>query len=170
MLFGCSKANAVLVGVNWRLAPREMADILRDAEAKVLVFGDEFTGHLETVEPELGPMTNIVSLGGHDRHECYECYERWIGAQPDTDLQVTAAGDDVAIQTYTSGTTGLPKGVMLTNDNFLSLMGVSKAWGYEPDSVTLVCMPLFHMAGTGWGLPRSSTAPTWCCCATRTRE
>jgi long-chain acyl-CoA synthetase len=67
------------------------------------------------------------------------------------DPGAVSAADDVAFQLYSSGTTGRPKGVMLTNDNFFGLLPLAKdMWELSPDAVNLVAMPLFHIGGGGW--------------------
>ena len=64
-----------------------------------------------------------------------------------------SALDDVAFQLYSSGTTGRPKGVMLSNHNFFSLLPIAKdMWEIGPDTVNLVAMPLFHIGGGGWAV------------------
>jgi long-chain acyl-CoA synthetase len=150
VLFGGAKANAINVAVNWRLAPREMAYIVNDAEAKVLFVGPDFFEHLEVIEGELGTVTKIVAIGEHPRHEGYEA---WVGRQQAGDPDVPSGPDDVAMQLYTSGTTGLPKGAMLTNRNLGALVPyVSPMWGLDESSVNVVAMPLFHIGGSGWAL------------------
>jgi long-chain acyl-CoA synthetase len=150
VLFGGAKLNAVNVAVNWRLAAREIVHVVNDAEARILFVGGDFLGHLERFEPELTTVRKIVVLGDHPRRPSYEA---WIGGHPAADPGFTAHGADVGMQLYTSGTTGLPKGAMLTHDNLGQLVpDVSPAWGFDASSVNLVCMPLFHIGGSGWAL------------------
>ena len=87
-----------------------------------------------------------LRLGEHPRHEGYE---RWLSRQGTEDPRATAAPDDVAMQIYTSGTTGLPKGAMLTNQNFARLPDLAGRWGLNPASINVVAMPLFHIGGSG---------------------
>ena len=148
--FGLAKLNAVNVAVNWRLAPNEMAQIMNDARAKLLIVGSEFVPHVEKIEDELETVTKIVAIGDHAR---WEEYDRFVSAHPATDTGVESGPQDVAMQLYTSGTTGLPKGVMLTNDNFFSgLMNVTGSWRFDADSVNIAVMPMFHIAGSGWSM------------------
>jgi long-chain acyl-CoA synthetase len=151
VLYGGAMLNAVNVGVNWRLAPTEMAYILDHAEAKVLFVGPEFIAHIEKIESELGSVTTIIALAGD--HPRYLDYEQWVATQPPEDPGVESGLGDIAMQLYTSGTTGLPKGVMLSNDNFFGGLGpVLDVWRFTPESVTLMAMPFFHIGGSGWGV------------------
>ncbi len=150
VLFGGSLLNAVNVAVNWRLAPPEIAFVVNDAEAKVLVVGSDFLPQLEQLAGDLTTVTTIVVVGGPPGPHLG--YEDWVaGSQPiDPDLPTT--DDDVAIQLYTSGTTGLPKGVMLTNRNFAGLVEMGAQVEIGADTVSMVAMPLFHIGGSGWAL------------------
>jgi long-chain acyl-CoA synthetase len=146
--FALAKLNAVNVAVNWRLAPAEIAQVINDARATVLIVGREFVPAIEKIEAELESVSTIVAIGGHAR---WDDYEALLMSGADSDPGVQAEGGDVAFQLYTSGTTGLPKGVMLTNDNFFKgAVNVGEAWGFTADSVNLAVMPMFHIAGSGW--------------------
>jgi acyl-CoA synthetase (AMP-forming)/AMP-acid ligase II len=80
----------------------------------------------------------------------------WRDGQKDEDPLIETLPDDDVIQLYTSGTTGHPKGVQLTNNNFSSANIMAKQGYYRQsfreESVNLVCMPVFHVAGTNMGL------------------
>jgi len=150
VVMGGAKINAVSVAVNWRLAPPEVAYIVNDADAKVLVVGEDFVPVLDAIADQLETVTKIVVIGHHPTHESYD---DWVARQPAIDPGAASAPDDVALQLYSSGTTGRPKGVMLTNDNlFSALPKAQTGWGFHPDAVSLVAMPLFHIGGGGWAL------------------
>jgi long-chain acyl-CoA synthetase len=150
VFFGAALLNAVCVDVNWRLAPPEVEYIVNDAEAKVLVVGPDFVPVLDAIAANLTSVGTIVVIGGHADHESYD---DWVARHPAGDPGVTSGSDDVAFQLYSSGTTGRPKGVMLSNDNFFGLLPLAKEiWGLSEDSVNLVAMPLFHIGGGGWAI------------------
>lgn len=149
VLFGAAKLNAVTVNVNWRLAPPEIAWIVDNSEATVFVFGREFADVVEKARDEMPRVETYVCLGNDER---YASYEIWLGNDA-TDPAVESKPDDVAFQLYSSGTTGLPKGAMLSNDNLFALVpDAGEMWGFKPEMVSLVAMPLFHIGGSGWAL------------------
>ncbi len=148
VFYGAALLNAVCVDVNWRLAAPEVEFIVNDSDAKVLVVGPDFVPVLDAIASQLPAVTTILVIGGHPEHQDYET---WVSRQPAVDPAVGSHDDDVAFQLYSSGTTGRPKGVMLTNANFFGLLPLAKdIWELAPDSVNLVAMPLFHIGGGGW--------------------
>src|SRR4051812_33230681 len=149
-VFGAAKLNAVLCAVNWRLAPPEAAFVINDTEAKVLFIGQELLPMLGAMRDELTTVEKIIVVGEGGAHESYEA---WLARQAPTDPSLDPRPNDVALQFYSSGTTGRPKGVMLTNENlFASVAANNEALGFNERSVNLVAMPLFHVAGGAWGL------------------
>jgi long-chain acyl-CoA synthetase len=149
VLFGAAMTNTVTLAVNWRLAPPEMQYIINHAQTRVLFVGEEFLGHLEKMELE--GVRRVVVLGekgaGHVR------YRDWIADRDPVDPEVASGPEDTCYQLYTSGTTGRPKGVELTNRNLLSTMEVgARVWSFDAGSVNLVAMPLFHISGSGWAV------------------
>jgi long-chain acyl-CoA synthetase len=150
LMYGSALAGAVCLDVNWRLAPPEVAYIVNDSQAKVLVVGADFTSVLDAIAGQLPAVEKVVVIGDH---EGYEPWSSWVDRHEPVDPGHQGAGDDVALQLYSSGTTGRPKGVMITNDNLFALIPAGGAmWGFGPDTVNLVAMPLFHIGGGGWAI------------------
>jgi len=148
VFYGCALINAVSVDINWRLAPPEVEFIVNDAAAKVLVVHADFWPVVEAIRANLTTTQLIVVIGGTGGDTDYET---WVNSGATTDPGVQSASEDVAFQLYSSGTTGRPKGVMLTNNNFFVMLpGARTFWKLSDDMINLVAMPLFHIGGGGW--------------------
>ncbi len=149
VLFGCGLAAAVLTPLNWRLAPHELAEMVEDSGAGVLVVDEHGATAVEAIGDGLPPGCTVVTLDGHER---WPSLAEFSG--PAEDPGVPALAQHVAFQLYTSGTTGRPKGAMFANEPNLRVLleDISRAWDFTGDDVSLVCMPLFHMGGHAWAL------------------
>jgi acyl-CoA synthetase (AMP-forming)/AMP-acid ligase II len=138
----------VLVPVNWRLAGQEIAFIVNDAGAEILFVGAEFLDAVAAIRDQLTSVREVVVI---DRD-----YPVWRDRQSPADPDLQIVGGDVCIQMYTSGTTGRPKGAQLTNTNLLtelSLLDTMGEWArWQNSDVSLVVMPLFHIAGSGYAI------------------
>ena len=151
-LLGIAKAGGVFTPVNYRLAPPEMAYVIRDAGAALLLVGGEYTDAIRSVESDLNELRTIVRWG--DGPDTWQPYRSWRDAHAAEDPRRDVGGGETLWQLYTSGTTGHPKGAELTSDNLLySSKRVQKGFGdFHPDAVVLVCMPLYHIGGSGYAL------------------
>lgn len=145
LIFACSKIGAILVGLNWRLAPPEIDAIVADATPTVVVLGPG-EGELLTTQARQSPgMRRLLTIGAD--------YDLFRASGAATDPGFVGQPEDVTLLLYTSGTTGRPKGVMLTNAgmSYTPRLG-AEIWGMGPSSVNLVAMPMFHIGGIGNGL------------------
>ena len=134
LMLALGKAGAVAAPVNWRLAPREVRTVVEDAKATLCVVGEEFTASAD------GITTRVAGFDELPRDD----------SAPDPRRDVDPA--EVVWQLYTSGTTGVPKGAMLTHENlYAGFPGILlEAPEMSEGSRTLVAMPLYHIGGCGW--------------------
>lgn len=144
LYIAAARMGAVMVPIGWRLAPREIAYILADTEAKLLFADADFIDTAHQVAGEMPADPEVI--------EAEAARMAAGGFEP---AAYTPPGPhDPVLQLYTSGTTGNPKGAMLSNTNLLGLRNAAVAEGldwqfYEPGDCMLVAMPCAHIGGTG---------------------
>lgn len=145
-VYAIAWAGAAANPVNIRMAPAEIAYTLQDSESRVLLVDDTFAPLLPTLRQSVGALEHVVFIGdGPLADACLE-YEALIaGHERMEDAEV--GGEALAGLFYTGGTTGKPKGVMLSHDNimFNTLNGLP-GLDYDASAVYLHAAPMFHLA------------------------
>jgi acyl-CoA synthetase (AMP-forming)/AMP-acid ligase II len=144
--YACSKAGAVTVPLNYRLAPPEWRYIANDSGAKLLIAQDALAAALAPVRGELNSVQCCIAHG--DVPDC-ERFDAFLAGQPETPPAHRAAPDDDVYQMYTSGTTGRPKGAVLTHRAVMAqLHQASLAFRSAPGERALIVAPLYHAAAS----------------------
>ena len=145
--YACSKCGVVPVPLNYRLAPPEWSYIVNDAGAKFLFAQDALAQAIAPVRGELASVKHWVALGADVSG--WERFESFVAGQTGSAPAHRAAPDDDLYQMYTSGTTGRPKGAVLTHRAVVSqLHQISLAVGAAPGERTLIVAPLYHAAAS----------------------
>jgi fatty-acyl-CoA synthase len=157
--YGVIEAGAVLNPINIRLAPHEIEYILGHAASKVVFFHRDFAPLVEAIAPRLATRPTFVQLDGEHGepgpiadHE----YEALLASGSSDPLHPDIDENAVAELFYTSGTTGLPKGVAMTHrELYLHSLAAQIGLAFTEDDVVLHVVPLFHV--NGWGTPHFLT-------------
>jgi acyl-CoA synthetase (AMP-forming)/AMP-acid ligase II len=153
LFFGCIRARACLAPINCRLAAPEVAFILGDAAPAILFVGEGFFDIALSALAGLVHRPRLVAL--HGSHPEFEPYDAWYAAAGSANALPQPEDGDDAIQLYTSGTTGAPKGVVLTNRNYrrwMEMASTIEGFSYDPGDTALLVMPLFHVAGANMSI------------------
>lgn len=145
LMCACFRLGAIMTPINWRLVAGEVAYVLDDAGIGLLLADRAF-----------GPV--IAGAGAHGLTIVWtDEFDAFLASATPEDALADTGPETVALQLYTSGTTGFPKGALLTNRSLLGTIAkgalTGESWSlWRDDDVALVAMPLFHIGGTGWAL------------------
>jgi long-chain acyl-CoA synthetase len=142
--FAAAKAGYVTVPLNFRLSRNELTTILKDAEAKVLFFGQGYADTAREIAREVG-IGILVSIETQE-DDCLD-YEKLLTNFPTTDPEIAVDENQMSILMYTGGTTGRPKGVMISHRSFMTAMlDLTLTYMFDKNDTTCIILPMFHAA------------------------
>jgi acyl-CoA synthetase (AMP-forming)/AMP-acid ligase II len=148
IMFGCAKAGAVLLPLNWRLAAPELVPIVDDAQPMLVFVDKDYVGLMQTVLKGTAQPFQMVVLDTAGAGE--SGLAAWCGEVPNEDPGLPEDPRSLALLMYTSGTTGRAKGVEMTHQgmNYMRLCeSLEPAMQWHADDVLLMVMPNFHLLG-----------------------
>lgn len=150
--YGVFQTGAIMVPLNTRLKPDDYLFILNHSETKILFCDAELYHQVEPIREKLETVEQIVIHYGDGESENI-AYDKWLSQFSSAQFErPSIAEEDVCSLLYTSGTTGNPKGVMLTHrNNYLHAMSTQHHLRVSDEDVYLHTLPMFHV--NGWGSP-----------------
>lgn len=138
-LFATGKLGAILVPLNWRLTEHELIYMLKDSASSVLLYDSQFTPLLPTLCSQT-PIKQWVQFGPE--------YDQLLAQTSDLPISESVDLDDPHLILYTSGTTGAPKGAVLSHRVLVwNSLNTNVGWDLHADDVSIIHTPLFHTGG-----------------------
>jgi acyl-CoA synthetase (AMP-forming)/AMP-acid ligase II len=159
-MFASFKAGCGAVPINFRLHPNEFAFIIDHSNAKAVIVSPEFNEAIISIRDRIPKAQYLITLSGAEG-ELLD-YEKLLEAESEHFTDATVQPDDLAWLFYTSGTTGMPKGAMLTHRNLLAMIMnfyADMCPGFGTDDVILHAAPLSHGSGL-YALPNIAKGAT----------
>ena len=148
IFYAASKAGVAPVPLNYRMASPEWVYVINDAQAKLLITSAAYVSVVDGFRSELKTVERFVAIDA-DGAEGWDDYRRWIADQAPTPPDRVVTDEDDVYQMYTSGTTGRPKGAVLTHRAVTSQLGQFSLVYSEsatPGERTLIVAPVYHAA------------------------
>ncbi|WP_029269168.1 long-chain-fatty-acid--CoA ligase [Virgibacillus alimentarius] len=156
--YGIFQVGGIMVSLNTRLKPDDYLYILNHSGSKILFVDHELISLIEPIIDQLKTVEQIIIHGASEDKGDFIAYPKWLVSQPDTAFpRADLDENDTATLLYTSGTTGKPKGVMLTHrNNYLHAMSSMHHIRVSDKDTLMHILPMFHV--NGWGSPFYYTA------------
>lgn len=143
--FAASKCGIISIPVNWRLQTQEIRYILEDSETSVLIYDAEFADKVEPLK-QLPHLKRFIQVGEGASGD--PSFDTWLKDSPSEEPELRTSDDDPILLMYTSGTTGKPKGAILTHQNLLfASIGISHVIDWWFGDRFLSVAPFFHIGG-----------------------
>ena len=144
--FAAAKLDAIYVPINFRATESELVYMLNDSSPTVLFAGSRYTDMIELISAKVESLKELIVIDG--AAEGWHTYEQIVSSALDDEMFPESDDDDLTMLMFTAGTTGFPKGVMLSHDSFSSyiLSNVSPP-DMEVEEKNILTVPLYHIAG-----------------------
>jgi fatty-acyl-CoA synthase len=148
--FALSKIGAILVPLNWRLAGPELEFIIKDSGSRILIFDTEFVEVVASLRLNLNLSNGDYISVGSPCPDWAKDYEKGLLENPvhEPHLEVSIGDEDPHILMYTSGTTGIPKGAILSHrKTFFNALNADIFYNLTSKDIMIVSRPMFHSGG-----------------------
>jgi len=144
--FAAAKLGAIYVPLNFRAKGDELNYTVNDPEVTALFVGERYIDLINSIRPGLTSVRHFISV--ESKHDSMQYFEDMIASSPAEEVVTEIGDDDTTILIYTAGTTGLPKGVMLSHNSFAVyvLENITPAYP-ELSERNILTVPLYHIAG-----------------------
>lgn len=151
-VYGVAKSGLIAVPLNWRLAARELLHPLEDSRPRVIVAEPHFTPVIDALRPALASVGHFIVIG--EATQGWSAYEGFLAGVSAGEPRVEGSPDDALCLTYSSGTTGIPKGAIITHRGALNNCRamIEDMLKLTHDDIGLAVMPLFHVGGMWYHL------------------
>ena len=144
-----AKTGMVIVPVHFRFVGREIKNIIDNSDAKAFVVHDEFTEIVDSIKSKLNNITPDRYVAVGKQIKGYKEYEEFIRKASEKELEINVECKDPWILLYTSGTTGMPKGVIRSHESYIAFFLINAVdFGFNEHDVCLNVMPLYHVNST----------------------
>ena len=151
ILFAAASIGAVTTIVNWRVIGDELAHVLNDSRPRLLFVGAELRRAVEAAAAQSPNLDRVVMVG--DAPDSEDEYEALLAAASPAEAEAEVDESETALVIYSSGTTGRPKGVLLSQRALVNhSANLAPAFPFAAGDANLVAMPLFHVGGIGYAL------------------
>ena len=146
--FACAKLGAIMQPLNYRFTPTELSALLDDATPTVLIYGAEYAETVEQLRTQPSSVQHWIALSAPSLSPPASRLFSERDQFPTEITPVELSWDDPWVICYTGGTTGTPKGAVLTHGNIgANAVNTVTGWGLTPNDVAVLNAPLFHTGG-----------------------
>lgn len=164
MLYNCAefieiycafaKIGVIAAPISWRYVDKEVEYVVNNSDAKAIIVCEDFVKTTDCIRTKLKKVAeDRFIVVGESAPKGYVKYEDLISRSPSHKPTIEIDSKDAWVQMYTSGTTGLPKGVVRSQESYVAFFLINAVeFGFSEKDYGMIVMPLFHVNSTFYGL------------------